>query len=50
MKVLTQSPLPSAVIEMSTGSGIFSGSPIVPTCYQESARRCAQFLSCPDAS
>ncbi len=31
MNVLTHRPLPSAVIEMSTGSGTFAGSPIVPT-------------------
>src|SRR5437763_15964336 len=31
MKVLTHRPLPSAVMEMSTGSGTCAGSPIVAT-------------------
>ena len=31
MKVLTHKPLPSAEMLMSTGSGIFAGSPIVAT-------------------
>ena len=31
MKVLTHRPLPSALIEMSTGNGIFEGSPMVAT-------------------
>ena len=33
MKVFTHRPLPSAVMLMSTGSGIFAGSPIVPTSF-----------------
>ncbi len=33
MKVLTQRPLPSAVMLMSTGSGIFAGSPMVATSF-----------------
>ena len=31
MKVLTHRPLPSALMLMSTGSGIFAGSPMVAT-------------------
>lgn len=31
MKVFTHRPLPSARIEMSTGSGVLAGSPIAPT-------------------
>src|ERR1700730_17870679 len=33
MNVLTQSPLPSAVMEISTGRGILAGSPIVATSF-----------------
>ena len=33
MKVLTHRPLPSRVMLMSTGSGIFAGSPMVPTSF-----------------
>src|SRR5262245_64575318 len=31
MNVLTQSPVPSLLMLMSTGSGIFEGSPMTPT-------------------